>query len=330
LLNYNILNQGRDMHSLSKLFLYSYGVVGVNKPRSSLEVEVTPMEAVPMLDGELTDNLNTKNVKGKDADGSSFETTVRSGTTVTARWLPFSSNRKTAPDVRRGEKVAIWKFADADKYYWSELEYAAKLRKLETVIYTFSNTQNESDDANADTTYFLEISTHDKIIQLHTSTSDGEPFGYDFVLNTKTGTFQIRDTIENIIFLDSAAKRIVLKNAAESFIDLNAADLLINVVGNMTTRVGGNMTTTVGGDYALNANGSYKTTTPKADFVTPMLETSAQFKTGALATIGGSLSVGGGITTGAGGGGGGCSFGGPITVSGGATFSGAVFAPNIN
>lgn len=317
------------MTSVSKLFLYSYGVVAANKPLSSMNIEVTPMEAVLMTDGELTDNITSSNVKGKDADGSSFETTVRSAVTITARWLPFSSNRKTAPDVRRGEKVAIWKFADADKYYWSSLEYEAHLRKLETVIYTFSNTQDEAASSNTDTTYFIEISTHNKMIQLHTSTSDGEPFGYDFVLNTKEGTFQIRDTIENIIFLDSGAKRIVMKNAAESFIDLNAEDLFINVVRNMVTKVGGNMTTVVEGNYDLTANGSYKTTTPKADFVTPILQTSAV------------LLVGTSLTTGASGGGGDCTIGGNIAMegniqmqgsiqsSGGAVFSGSVQASNI-
>lgn len=312
------------MNNVSKLFLYSYGVVAANKPLSSMNIEVTPMEAVTMVDGELTDNITTSNIKGKDADGSSFETTVKTAVSITARWLPFSSNRKTAPDVRRGEKVAIWKFADADKYYWSELEYEARLRKLETVIYTFSDTQNEAVDSSIDTTYFIEISTHNKMIQLHTATSDGEPFGYDFVLNTKEGTFQIRDTIENIIFLDSAAKRIVLKNAAESFIDLNAEDLLINVVRNMTTKVGGNMTTTVEGNYELNAKGSYKTITPKANFITPILATSEKF------------SIGTSMTTGASGGGGNCIIGGNITLEGSivcqgtGTFSGAVTAPNLS
>lgn len=312
------------MANVSKLFLYSYGVVAINKPRSSKSIEVTPMEAVMMADGELTDNLTSSNVKGKDADGSSFETTIKTAVTVTARWLPFSSNRSTPPDVRRGEKVAIWKFADADKYYWTELEYEAKLRKLETVIYTFSDTQDESADSTADTTYFLEVSTHDKRIQLHTATSDGEPFGYDFVLNTKEGTFQIRDTIENIIFLDSGAKRIVMKNAAESFIDLNAEDLFMNIVGNWTSKVGGNMTTTVGGNYDLNVSGSYKTTTPKADFVTPTLQTSAV------------LLVGTSLTTGASGGGGDCTIGGNINMQGSiqatgdGIFSGVVHASNLS
>ena len=294
-----------------------------------MNIEVTPMEAVPMANGELTDNLTSENVKGKDADGSSFETTVKTAVTVTARWLPFSSNRKTAPDVRRGEKVAIWKFADADKYYWSELEYEAKLRKLETVIYAFSNTQSESADSTPDTTYFIEISTHNKMIQLHTSTSDGEPFGYDFVLNTREGTFQLRDTVENILFLDSGAKRFVMKNAAESFIDLNAEDLFINVVGNMVTKVGGNMTTSIGGTYELTSGGPWKTTTPKADFITPTLQTSEV------------LLVGTSLTTGASGGGGDCTIGGNITMEGNLTlqgsingagdaiFSGSVHAPNL-
>lgn len=327
---------------VSKLVLYSYGVVAVNKPLSTMNIEVTPMEEVMMTDGELTDNLSSNNAKGKDADGSSFETTVHSAATVTARWLPFSSNRKTAPDVRRGEKVAIWKFADADKYYWSELEYEARLRKLETVVYTFSNTKDENADSNGSNTYFIEISTHNKIIHLHTATSDGEPYGYDFILNTKEGNFQIRDTIDNVIFLDSAAKRITLKNAAESFFDMNAENLYINIPGNMVTKVGGNMTTIVEGNYDLHAESSYRTTTPAADFVTPIMTTSEQFKTGANATVGAALIVAQGLSTGAGGGGGSVSIAGggiditgdvtlngSITATGGAVFSSSVSAPNI-
>lgn len=306
------------MSNISKLFLYSYGVVAANKPRTSMNIEVTPMEDVMLTNGELTDNLSSMNVKGKNADGSAFETTIHSAASITARWLPFSSNRKTAPDVRRGEKVAIWRFADADKYYWSSLEYESKLRKLETVIYTFSDTRDEAAEATPETTYFIEISTHDKRIQLHTATSDGEPYGYDFLLDTRAGTFQIRDTIENIIFLDSGAKRIVMKNAAESFIDLHAEDLFINVVRNCTMKVGGNMTTTVAGNYDLTANGSYKTTTPKADFFTPTLSTSAQ------------LIVGTSISTGSSGGGGNISMNGSIQATGGAVFSGSVKASNIS
>lgn len=358
----------------SVFVLVSYGEVAANKPLSTKDIEVTPIEQLPMLNGELTDNLTTVNEKGKDADGASFETTVKRSVTLTATWLPHSSNRATAPDVRRGEKVCIWKYGDADKYYWSELEYNGKLRKLETVRFQISNTRDEDADAQHDNTYYFEWSTHNKLVHLHTSTSDGEPFGYDFSLNTKDGNFQITDTIENTIFLDSPAKRIVLKNASGTFMDLNAEDLFINVVRNMVTHVGGNMDTVVkgnkslivegdetinvkgndtvkidgdksqetGGKYFLKAGASYKTETPKADFVTPMLETSAVLKTGGNAIVGGGLSLAKGMVTGVSGSGGSIqlkggiemegsiNMQGSITATGGATFSANVIAPNIS
>jgi hypothetical protein len=320
---------------------YSIGIVAANKPLNSKEIEVTPREDLTMANGEVTDNLSSSNTKGKDANGASFETTVRSSTTVTARWLPLGSNRKTAPDVRRGEKVMIWKFADADKYYWSSLEYDPKLRKLETIIFAISNTQEEAADADGDNTYFFEFSTHNKRVHLHTSVNDGEPFGYDFMFDTKNGNVTLKDTIDNLIHLDSAAKRIVLKNAAGSYMDLFDKDLFINVVQNMVTKVGGDMTTIVTGKYSLKAEDSYMTETPKADFVTPTLSTSEDFnvgkdsnlvgllKVGKDASVNGSLALGKGMSTGAAGGGD-ITLKGSITATGGATFSSAVIAPNIN
>lgn len=304
----------------SSLTFYSYGVVAANKPLSSMNIQVSPLEDLPMMNGELTDNLSTDNVKGQDADGAAFETVVHTSATLTARWLPFSSNRKTAPDVRRGEKVAIYKFSDADKYYWSSLEYEAKLRKLETVIYAFSNTQDEEADAEADNTYYLEISTHTKQIRLHTSTSDGEPVGFDFVLNTKDATFQFLDTLENVFFLDSLSKRFVLKNAEECFVDLNARDLFINVPGDMSIKVGGK--------FSIVAQGGLYVQAPAGtQFVTPKLSTSEVLQTGGDVVCGGSLSIARGMTTGASGEGDGhISLNGNIEASGTAKFVGEVTA----
>jgi hypothetical protein len=325
---------------ISMLVPYSIGIVAANKPLTSKDIEVTPREDLTMQNGELTDNLNTANTKGKDADGASFETTVKSSATVTARWLPMGSNRKTAPDVRRGEKVLIWKFADADKYYWSSLEYDPKLRKLETIILAISNTQKEEDDADGDNTYFIEFSTHNKRIHLHTSVSDGEPFGYDFLFDTKNGTVTLHDTIENMVHLDSAAKRIILKNAEGTYLDLNALDLIMNVMGDMMVKVKGDWTNEVGGKFSMKTGGDWLVDSPKADFVTPQLTTSEKFTSGSDASIngllkvakdasvGGSLALGGGMSTG-GSGGGDISLKGSISATGGATFSSAVKAPNI-
>lgn len=326
---------------VTSLKMISFGEVAANKPLKSMNIEVTPIEQLPMLNGELTDNLTTENIKGEDADGASFETTVKNSVTVTARWLPFGSNRKTAPDVRRGEKVCIWQYGDADKYYWSELEYNGKLRKRETIIYQISNTENEEEEPTSENTYYFLWSTHDKLIQLHTGISDGEPFGYDFVLNTKDGNFQITDTIENTIFLDSSNKRIVLKNASETSIDLNDENLFINVVKDMVVKVGGNYTTMVDGKFNMKVEGDYFTQAAKVDFVTPEFTTSEKFNAGSDGFIGGnavvngSLTLGKGMNTGAAGGGGdiaikgGMTLDGAINSSSSAKFTGNVTAPNI-
>lgn len=302
----------------SKLHLYSFGVVAVNKPLNTMSIEVTPMEDLNMVDGELTDNLNEGVVKGQDATGAKFEAKVQGSATVTAEWLPFSSNRKTPPDVRRGEKVAIWKFADSDKYWWSELEYNAKLRKLETVVFMFSNTKKEEEDATKDTTYFLEISTHNKLIQLHTSKNDGEPFTYDIVLNTKEGNFRIADDADNVFYLDSPAKRLLMHNTSGSFLDIAEEVITMSAVKTINLKAG---------DGIHMESGSVITgKTNNVAFTTPKFSTSAEFSTGSNAQVGGALGIAQGMTTGTGGGGGDISLNGNITGNGNARFSGTVNA----
>lgn len=306
----------------SKLQMYSYGVVAANKSLKSNEIQVTPMEQVPMNNGELTDNLSSNNVKGEDADGASFESTVRSANTLTARWLPFGSNRKTSPDVRRGEKVCIWKFADADKYYWSELEYDPQLRKLETVIWAFSATKAEGDDATEDTTYFLEISTHKGLVHFHTSQSNDEPYGYDLMLNTKDGIFQFLDTIQNVMFMDSAAKRLVLKTASDCSFDMNDEDLNINVPGNMNVKVQGTFN-------VLAQGGAYIKTPTEVQFITPKTIATEILQTGTEAIVGTNLTLGGGMKSGVtlGAGSGTIQLNGEIQATQGASFNGTVNAP---
>lgn len=337
----------------SKLHLYSYGIVAVNKQRGSMEIEVTPMEVTPMVNGEITDASVQEKAKGVDADGAAFEASVNTAATIKARWLPFDSNRSTAPDVRRGEKVAVWRFADADKYYWSSLEYEAKLRKLETVIYTFSDTQDEGSDATAQTCYFFEVSTHDKVIKLHTSTSDGEPYGYDFVLNTKDGNFTITDTIDNRITLDSEAHQIIGINTEGSFVEIIKEDINIYAVRDFNIQAGRNFNTLVGSNKMSKINGlenkeigssmtmavgsTINYTAPSGMNITaPNVKASENITSGKQVLVGTSFSTGN-----SGGGSGDSTINGNIRVTGsinidgylrsssGASFAGAVSAPNI-
>lgn len=221
----------------SKLRFYSAGIVAVNKLLSSKDIEVHPYEDLNFVDGDLSDQVTEYKAKGKDAGEADYENTIKTTVTVKATWLSFTgSNRITAPDVRRGELVMIYQFGDVDKYYWTTMKEDLKLRKLETVIYAYSATKDEAKDATSETTYYVEVSTHKKLIHVHTSKDDGEPYIYDIQLNTKDGILIICDDVGNYISLNSAEKKIELKNSDSSWVDIDKKNIVISATDSITLK----------------------------------------------------------------------------------------------
>jgi hypothetical protein len=213
---------------VSQLKVYSLGIVAANKPLNTHVIEVTPVEDLPMVDGAITDNADAASAGAKDTNGGAYQVELTTTITVKATWMPLGEpNRKTSPDVRRGETVMLWRFGDTDKFYWTTMKDDLRLRKLETVIWAFSATRDESKDTNPDSTYFLEISTHKKLLHFHTSRADNEPFGYDIQLNTAEGTLIITDDAGNSISLDSPNKRIVAINGDNSIIDISRTNIFL-------------------------------------------------------------------------------------------------------
>lgn len=207
---------------MSQFQFYSVGIVAANKPLKSRHIEVTPMEDSPMLDGEITDNQDKYESKGSNSEGQAFEVSLKTTASIRALWVPFGdTNRKTAPDVRRGERVAIYRFGDADEYFWTTMTHHEKIRRLETVVYAFSNNSKENIENDSSSTYYFEISTHTKLITFHTAKNDGEFCSYNFQVNTKLGNFTFEDDIGNFIFLDSKEKQIKMRNIDDSFVDIN-------------------------------------------------------------------------------------------------------------
>ncbi len=207
---------------LSKLRFYSLGLVAVNKLLTEKTIEVLPIEDLSYVDGQISDQITQYKSKGEDASEAKYETDTKTTVTVNAKWLSLSgSNRITAPDVRRGELVMLYQFSDTDEYHWTTMKEDLKLRKLETVIYAYSATRDEKKDATATTTYYFEVSTHKKIIHLHTSKDDKEPFIYDIQIDTKNGKIVITDDVNNFIELDSKEKSIHLENTNGTFFEIN-------------------------------------------------------------------------------------------------------------
>lgn len=310
---------------MSKLIPYAVGIVAVNKPLTTTLIEVTPIEDLNFLNGEITDNIQDSVTKGLDSKGSSFESSVQVGATINAQWLPIGiSNRVTAPDVRRGEKVIIYKYADVDMYYWTTLTYDMRLRKLETVIYAFSATQEENEVGKADNTYFFEVSTHKKTITLHTSKANDEPFIYDIQLNTNDGSFILQDDIGNFISLDSKNVRLEMKNSDGSWIDIDRKNINIYAPNNINIKadnevniVGGKKINETSPNINTRSNQTFNTvnqtiTTGPVNFRSNLVVNMTTTTSGLISVQSAGSSSGGSINAGS------------VNVSGGGQFAGTV------
>lgn len=225
------------MPELSKLHFYSIGIVAINKKISSKIIEVTCSETTPMLSGEITDNKSKVKAEATDSDGGAYQVEMESTVTVKATWLPInSSNRLTAPDVRRGETVIVYRFADTDNFFWSTLKDDAHLRRLETVIYAFSASQKEGAPVDAENYYFVEVSTHKKIIHISTSKANGEFCSYDIQINAGDGFIMIQDDIGNYFSFDSKAHQIEMKNVDGSLIEVNKVNINLECSDTITQK----------------------------------------------------------------------------------------------
>lgn len=216
-------------HEQSAFKLYSFGVVVENKPRTTNEVLVVPIEVFPMMEGELGEEVEELKHKGVNSFDEPYELTIKTSQAIPCIWLPHGSNRHTSPDVRRGERVLIYRNSDSDElFYWVPLGLDDHLRRLETVRWLFNaNPDGLSDDKpDPDNSYLFEVSTHDKLITLTTTKLNGEPFAYTFQFNTGDGYFTVTDDAKNFIELDSAETRICLHNATGTYWELNKQDLI--------------------------------------------------------------------------------------------------------
>lgn len=243
--------------SLSQLAIYSIGYVAENKLLSSTKILVTPIESLPLLDGEIKSNVVDLEASGTDASGQSYMVKVSTDNAVEAEWLSLSGNRVTPPDVRRGERVLVWRYGELDKYRWSELGSDLHLRKLETVIWTFSGTTDEEKAGNdPKNSYYVEISTHNKTITLHTSSENGEPFEYTFQFNTGEGVVTLSDDVGNYVEFDSAETRIRMENAAGTWFELNKRNIGAYAPDSIMAKAINDIILNAGKDFNVTAGGS--------------------------------------------------------------------------
>lgn len=209
-------------------------IKGAYKPNYALQVTLT--EALPYSHGEVNSINKTQKVNTKDSNNKSLNAEIKIGSSIKAMWLQREPNRVTAPNMRRGERVLIWRLGQSDKYYWEPYAADNHLRKLETVIWLFSATQKENEELDISNCYMLEVNTHSKRVRLQTSKSNGEAFEYIINLDTQEGKFTLTDNVNNRIQLDSSQDRITLSNKVGSFFNMKGTEITMNADTSITMK----------------------------------------------------------------------------------------------
>jgi len=202
---------------------YSLGIVVETKPRGTDYILVSPIEVLNIQDqGSIKDSKKEFEGTTKSLDSVSFDTKHESKSYIRAKWLPYGeSNRSSAPDVKANETVILYKFADVDDYFWCDLMREPELRRLEDVLYSYSNKPSGTDAFDKDSSYFIRYNTYDKFIHLHTSNNDGEHCKYDIMIDAKNGSINIEDSKGNSLKFNSKEDSLVATFNKD--ITLNAA-----------------------------------------------------------------------------------------------------------
>lgn len=246
----------------SGLFLYSLGIVVESKKFSVDEIYVTPIEHLNIENVKMIKDSNSE-FKNElpDKDGKISSSSARSSTTLIAKWIPFGhSNRTTAPDVVKNETVILFKYADVDEYFWTTIFREPSLRRLERVLYSYSNLPSAIKEYTKESSYWTLVSTKDKMIHLHTSINDGEHCGYDITCDTKQGIYKAIDTKGNFVEFNSRANDLNtsfkkdINSAASRDINSSAGRDINRTAGkDITRRAAGNITDSAGGAITMNA-----------------------------------------------------------------------------
>jgi len=147
----------------------------------------------------------------KDTVGNVLFSSAELSNTITARWSNGGSNRISMPAFSQGEQVEVFQMGDTDRYYFKAFHLEKDLRRKEPAVFSFSNKDKEKNFGESfekDSSYTLTVDPENKLIELKTSISDGEPVLYTIALDTKAATLTIEDDQKNKIHLDSLKKEL--------------------------------------------------------------------------------------------------------------------------
>ena len=222
-------------NNVSVFRIYALGTVAADFSNKSLEedpnqtLEVFLDEMMSGADGKVEAAGSVKEVSATDAQGNSYTAKAATTTSVQCYWLPFGSNRMTAPNLRKGQRVVVWRTADEEQLYWQPKGGDSELMTMESVILTVSARPSAKKDRKSISTedcYYLMVDTFLKKAVIGTSAQLGEVTQVYMELNLDEGYLQVADSVhQNLLLLHFVEHMLRYQNQDDSIIDVTKKNI---------------------------------------------------------------------------------------------------------
>lgn len=206
------------------------GVAAEDIEKGAVVLKVIALDLFPAaLTGTFAPGTTTVNTSVKNINGVVDSQTVTTTNHIEATWWG-ERGIAYAPMIRQGEQVEIIQFANSDKYFWRSLGRDRALHQTDRLRFEVGATTGKNTEKTDLNTYFFELDSDGKVVQMKTSKVNGEPFSYTFSFNTDSGQFILSDDaggVNNRIILDSKNKTIQLNNVSGTTIQMKDQDITV-------------------------------------------------------------------------------------------------------
>lgn len=182
----------------------------------------------------------------------------------TIRCQYMGGTNTIVPCIHIGEQVWVLHYEGGDMWYWLPMgrHRDAGIRQHEHLRWYAMNRCKSVIGCNTfktvtdQETYFIDINTNpgNKMVQIHTAKNDGEFCQYDIFIYPELGKMRAHDCKGNELTLDSKATIWYMKNADNSFLELNKEDITLSCNRDMKIICGRDMSVTVGNNQTIDVS----------------------------------------------------------------------------
>jgi len=179
---------------MSLLSPLGIGTVTATKDTDTDEIMVYVPGLFPQAEGRTVANVEQVERTSHNASGEVVTSVSLKSNSIPAVWKKMdNSNRISAPDVREGSQVSVYKASGQNQYYWTLDGVNPETFRLETVMYGWSANPNLDENTPFDVNnfYIFAMDTRSGLVQLRTTQANGEPAAFDIQINTAAGTLTI-------------------------------------------------------------------------------------------------------------------------------------------